>query len=119
AAVCGEEGVRRSAFGVRNDTTPDRTPNAERRTPILDCLQQLHDCSLIQVEERGGEVRYRLLETLREYAGEQLAAAGELAEAQKRHRDWYRQLAAECEAAAGGTVPAEAPRRVEAELDHF
>src|SRR5262245_56064187 len=77
-----------------NARTPERLP--------LDCLEQLRDCSLVQVEERGEEVRYRLLETLREYAWEQLAASGELAVVRNRHYDWYLQLALRAEAAAFG-----------------
>ena len=38
-------------------------------------------------------VRYRLLESLRQYALERLAAAGEAAAARARHRDWYLALA--------------------------
>ena len=38
--------------------------------------------------------RYRLLETLREYARERLDASGEETELRRRHRDWYAALAA-------------------------
>src|SRR5207249_11216154 len=35
-------------------------------------LEQLRECSLVQAVETGGEMRFRLLETLREYGAEQL-----------------------------------------------
>jgi non-specific serine/threonine protein kinase len=46
------------------------------------------DKSLVIAEERGGEVRYRLLETVRQYAAEQLAAAGETRATRERHALW-------------------------------
>ena len=47
------------------------------------------DKSLITAEEERGEYRYRLLETIRQYARERLAAAGETRRLQARHREWY------------------------------
>ncbi len=38
----------------------------------LDALRQLREHSLIIAEELGGEMRYRMLETLREFGAEQL-----------------------------------------------
>ncbi len=57
---------------------------------ILDGLMALVDQSLLKVEEMAdGEPRFRLLDTIRAYAAEQLEASGELALIQGRHRDWY------------------------------
>jgi predicted ATPase/DNA-binding SARP family transcriptional activator len=70
-------------------------PEVEQEAPsadVLDLLTQLIDQSLVWAEERGGDVRYRLLETTRAYAGEKLAASGEAAGVRRRHRDWYLQL---------------------------
>jgi tetratricopeptide (TPR) repeat protein len=39
-------------------------------------------------DSRGGEVRYRLLETIRQFAAEKLAEAGEELMYRTRHRDW-------------------------------
>ena len=50
----------------------------------------------------GGETRFRLLDTIREYAAEQLAARGETALLQARHRDWYVALAAQAAAELSG-----------------
>jgi non-specific serine/threonine protein kinase len=88
---------------------------------VLDDLEQLREWSLIGVEERAGEVRYRLLETLREYGWEQLAAAGELAAARSRHRDWYLQLAEQADAAAYQPEMVQKAwlARLEAELDNL
>jgi non-specific serine/threonine protein kinase len=92
-------------------------PAAGRAT--LEELEQLREWSLIGVEERGGEVRYRLLETLREYGWEQLAAAGELAATRNRHRDWYLQLAEHAKAAAHGPEQNAWLTRLEGELENL
>jgi predicted ATPase/class 3 adenylate cyclase len=61
---------------------------------ILDLLVRLVDKSLVVAEEEeGGEVRYRLLETVRQYGRERLRESAETAAVQRRHRDWYLGLA--------------------------
>lgn len=56
---------------------------------VVDVLAQLVDRSLVQVEERHGEIRYRLLETVRQYAQEKLREAGEEVALRIRHRDYF------------------------------
>jgi predicted ATPase/class 3 adenylate cyclase/DNA-binding CsgD family transcriptional regulator len=76
------------------------------RLAILDLLTSLLDKSLVVVEERGTSVRYRLLETVRQYAHDRLVQAGELAALRDRHRDAYvaraEQIAPHLEAAGQG-----------------
>jgi len=56
---------------------------------IVDLLAALADKSLIELEpEALGEARYRLLETVREYAAGWLALAGETAVVERRRRDY-------------------------------
>jgi predicted ATPase/DNA-binding CsgD family transcriptional regulator len=56
---------------------------------VLRLLAALIDKSLVALEdELAGDARYRLLDTIREYASAQLAAAGEQAEFRQRHRDY-------------------------------
>jgi non-specific serine/threonine protein kinase len=69
---------------------------------VLDLLGQLVDKSLVLTEGAGGEARYRLLETVREYAAEHLAAAVETETARGRHRDWCLALAEEAAPALWG-----------------
>jgi len=61
----------------------------------LELLAALADRSLIVVEVRSdlAEPRYRMLETIREFAAEQLAKAGEVELVRTRHRDHYLRLA--------------------------
>jgi predicted ATPase len=63
-----------------------------RDVEILDLLAGLVDRSLIQVAERGSLMRYYLLETIRDYAVEQLAKAGELETVRDRHAAFFRSL---------------------------
>jgi tetratricopeptide (TPR) repeat protein len=56
----------------------------------LECLQSLIDKSLLR---RDGHGRFFLLELNREYALEQLDAAGETQQLRRQHADWYLGLA--------------------------
>jgi predicted ATPase/DNA-binding NarL/FixJ family response regulator len=55
------------------------------RDEVLDALGRLVDKSLVIAEERGHEARYRLLETIREFAADRLEEAGEVAATRDRH----------------------------------
>jgi predicted ATPase/class 3 adenylate cyclase/DNA-binding CsgD family transcriptional regulator len=61
---------------------------------VLDLLASLVEKSLVQTDDLDpAAVRYRLLDTVRQYAFDQLGAAGDLASARDRHRDTYLRLA--------------------------
>jgi predicted ATPase/DNA-binding CsgD family transcriptional regulator len=75
-------------------------------TDILGLLVSLVDKSVLMREERDGRVRYRLLETVREFGQHKLRGAGELLTWRRRHRDWYSDLvkrAISCWSSAGQT----------------
>ena len=56
---------------------------------VLDLLSALADKSLVEPDpDNLGEVRYRMLETVREYAAGRLAEAGEVTGLQQRRRDY-------------------------------
>lgn len=75
-----------------------RPPISNLQSPnLLDLLAQLVDKSLVIVEPHGAQNRYRLLETLREYALEQFATADELKQLQRRHAEYYLAFAARAE----------------------
>ena len=65
------------------------------REAVLDLLGSLVDQSLVLAEKRDSGVRYRLLETVREYGRERLAEAGEEGTLRARHRDHFLALAEE------------------------
>jgi predicted ATPase/DNA-binding SARP family transcriptional activator len=82
-------------------------------------LGRLVDKSLVHVEEGSGDHRYRLLETVRQYAAEQLQGAGEREAFERRHRDWYVELA-ESDPTPAGDLPArERLRRLDLERDNL
>jgi non-specific serine/threonine protein kinase len=56
---------------------------------ILDVLTQLVGKSLVMVSTQGGEARYTLLETVRQFGRDKLQESGEADNLQRRHRDWY------------------------------
>ncbi|MGN6813597.1 MAG: ATP-binding protein, partial [Thermomicrobiales bacterium] len=60
---------------------------------VLPLLARLVDHSLVGVEARGDAARYQLLETVRQYAAEQLAASGEIIVVEQRHAIYYLALA--------------------------
>jgi predicted ATPase/class 3 adenylate cyclase/DNA-binding CsgD family transcriptional regulator len=64
------------------------------RHQVLDQLALLVDKSLVAAEESSIATRYRLLETVRQYALEKLAESGEADVVRTRHRDHFAQLAA-------------------------
>jgi predicted ATPase/class 3 adenylate cyclase/DNA-binding CsgD family transcriptional regulator len=64
---------------------------------VLDLVSQLVDRSLVLVDDAAEGARYRLLETIRQYAMGRLGQAGEGDEARTRHRDFYLALAEEAE----------------------
>ena len=62
---------------------------------VLDVLAQLIEKSLVTVQDRRLETRYRLLEPLRQYAQDRLVETGTALQVQRRHQDWYVALAAQ------------------------
>ena len=71
-AVCAEDGVEPQA--------------------VLGAVARLVDKSLVVSHDAGGESRYRLLETIREYAANRLRAAGERVAVADRHCEYLLDL---------------------------
>jgi predicted ATPase/DNA-binding CsgD family transcriptional regulator len=65
------------------------TGDAVDRRAVLDLLTSLIDKSLVHVEQRGRVARYRMLETVRQYAAELLGESGELPVLRDRHLDFF------------------------------
>lgn len=85
---------------------------------VLDLLTGLVDKSLVVYEEQNGTGRYRLLETVRQYAAEKLSASGVAAvkTARERHREQFRQLAQQAGAHLDG--PEQIPWLDRLEVEH-
>jgi predicted ATPase len=61
----------------------------------LDLVDQLASKSLVVAEPAAGGTRYRMLETIRQYAAGCLAEAGEAGPARRRHAEAFLRLAEE------------------------
>jgi predicted ATPase/class 3 adenylate cyclase len=70
------------------------------RDLVLDTLGSLVDKSLVVLEAASG--RYRLLETVREYAAEKLEASGDSADTRRRHFNFFVAFAASARAGLFG-----------------
>jgi predicted ATPase/class 3 adenylate cyclase/DNA-binding CsgD family transcriptional regulator len=88
------------------------------RYQVLDQLTLLVDKSLVVADNTGGRTRYRLLETVRQYALEKLGESGDADTVRSRHRDYYTALAAQLDAPAA-TGHQRRVEQVEAEIDNL
>ena len=91
------------------------------RYQVLDQLTLLVDKSLVIAHESsasGGRTRYRLLETVRQYALEKLGDSGEADAVRSRHRDHYTSIAALLDAPAR-TDYQQRLEQVEIEVDNL
>ncbi|MFI1831693.1 ATP-binding protein [Streptomyces olivaceoviridis] len=61
---------------------------------LLDTLDALVVKSIVNCRHESGRARYHMLETVREYGHERLAASGSLDAIRRRHRDRYAELTA-------------------------
>src|SRR2546425_303 len=67
------------------------------RPDAVDLPARLVNKSIVMVDDWNGSRRFRLLDTVREYAREKLEAAGEISAVRERHCNWYRRLGEETE----------------------
>ncbi|HEY6104233.1 MAG TPA: tetratricopeptide repeat protein, partial [bacterium] len=64
---------------------------------VLDLLATLVDKSLVIAEESGSDIRYRVLETIREYGRDRLQESAEAAAAHGKHLHWFLRLVEDAE----------------------
>ena len=67
-------------------------------TEVLDEITSLIDKSILNREPHEGRVRFRMLETIRQYGREQAQRGNDSDRWRRRHRDWYRKMAVDAEA---------------------
>lgn len=73
-------------------------PTGGRTSEVLAALKSLLDKSLIQgVESPGGELRFTILDTIREYAAERLDRLGNTYDARTQHAHYYLTLVEKAE----------------------
>jgi hypothetical protein len=86
---------------------------------VFELVARLVEKSVVVREHGAGGVRYRLLDTLREYGREWLDALGGRPELQRRHRDHYLRVAQGAAAAWFGPNQADTIVRTERERANF
>lgn len=86
---------------------------------VLDGLGQLVNKSLVTTQAGEGEARYRMLETVREYANEKLRAASEMEVLCLRHLDFYLSFAEQAEPQLKRSDQLEWVERLDADIDNF
>jgi len=86
---------------------------------VVDLLSRLVDKSLVQVEHVGGTARYRLLETIRQFADQRLRDAGEKAERVRAHRDFFVAFATANDPERAVGVVNDSPQALDAEHDNL
>jgi non-specific serine/threonine protein kinase len=88
---------------------------------ILGLLTSLVDKSLVQADDTGGSTRFRLLETMRAYARDQLAQRGDdsVAASRRAHRDHFLALAEELALRLTGPDMIAALDRLDDEYDNL
>jgi predicted ATPase/class 3 adenylate cyclase len=125
ALLTSEEQVLLDRLGVFSggftfDAAEAVAGELESGSDVLDLLGQLVDKSLVVADEQAdGSTRYRLLETIRQYALEQLDATGASDEVRRRHAEHYITVAQATEGALWTRDEDEWLRIVDQELGNF
>jgi predicted ATPase/class 3 adenylate cyclase len=86
---------------------------------VIDVLGQLVDKSLVVADDASGGVRYRLLETIRQYARERLDASGDPVAVRHRHAYHYVSVAEEAGPHLGGREHVEWADVIQRDVDNF
>jgi len=108
------------ASGCTLEAASAIAPNGETEEQILDLMSALCNKSLLQRDGRSGEEpRFRMLETVREYALERLTASGKVDEAAHRSCHYYVELAQRAASEIGGTDRQAWIERMEQEHDNL
>ncbi|MEX0826032.1 MAG: tetratricopeptide repeat protein [Acidimicrobiia bacterium] len=86
---------------------------------VLELLPSLVDKSLVAVDSEGDDARYRLLETLRQFARDRLDESGAADEFRRRHAGWFRDMSVEAGKNIRGPREQEWWQRIDTELDNL
>ena len=96
-----------------------RTGLAFLSNEVLDLLTQLVNKSLVLVQDRDGQARYRMLETIRQYARDRLLESGEQEQIRDCHLDFFCNLVEEAEPHLRGPEQVAWFNRLETEYDNM
>lgn len=106
------EALMRDTVEDQGDTLPALS--------ALELLEQLVNNSLlVRLPATNGEMRFTMLETLREYAVEQLTKQGEIERLRDWHASYYLEMAEACGIGLKGSQQLEWMKRLSLERDNF
>ena len=122
-ALLARLGVFAGSFGLPaaeavGGDAGDAAADPGRAGPVLETLGSPVDSSLIRADTWGGQPRFALLETIREYALERLREGGGWAEAHDRHAAYFLALAEPAEGELQGPGQLAWLDRLETERDN-
>ena len=86
---------------------------------VLHLLSALADKSLLSVEERAGSTRFRMLDTVWQFAGEKLRAVGDEPQRRARHLEAFADFAERAQPGLEGAEQRLWLARVDADLDNL
>jgi predicted ATPase len=95
------------------------SPEQGQAGQVMDTLGSLVDSSLVRPQAGGGEPRFVLLETIREYALDRLRGSGDWVQAHDRHAAYFQALAEPADADLTGTGQLAWLDRLETEHDNL
>jgi len=106
----------RAAESVCGDKSEQGTVRSDE---VLDLLEQLISKSLASKEEVHGRTRFRMLETIRQYAIEKLVESGENDLLHDKHLDFFLNLAESAEPSLRRTEQVEWLQQLEPEIENL
>ena len=86
---------------------------------ILELMTSLVDKSLVQIDRSQGEIRYRMLETVRQYAWQKVSTANEIEDIRSLYIGYYLKLAEEGEKKSYWGGDTTQPKRLAVDFDNF
>jgi len=105
--------------GMGHSTPDPRSPASPAPTPTLDALESLVDKNLLTQTDDGEELRFRMLETIREYALDWLEESGEADAIRQQHAHFFVELAEAAEPHLYGAGQQTWVTRLEVENDNL
>jgi predicted ATPase len=122
-ALFARLGVFAGSFGLPAAEAVGASSPQESHTAgqgqVMDTLSALVDSSLVRAQTGGGQPRFSLLETIRQYALERLSDSGEWLEAHDRHAAYFLALAEPADADLTGNGQLAWLDRLETEHDNL
>ena len=94
-------------------------PDGEAGLDVFESLATLVDVSLVRSVPRRDDVRFDMLQTIREFGDERLEAEDDRMAIQRRHATWFLELAEEAERHVRGPDIAGSLQALEAEHDNL